>query len=218
MMQILMTRLWRTLALLVSATAAQAATVTVQLSGGGQTLPGTPSAQGVLPVTVLPELTRYTLTVDGLVLTGWQLDSRFGVQLSATGEPGNSQGSGRFFDPAGDDAIDFSFEGLRQDDLLALVYELTYDITGGRGRFAGADGSGFETVRIARDFSFSGQGRLNLTVPEPGAAWLALLGLLVAAAGRRRGPGRRAPQARSQVFVRGPGSGLPPASPSHGMP
>lgn len=162
-----------------SATCVQAGPISVLLDGAGQTLPGVPDSNGLLPVTVLPALTNYTLQIDGQFLTGWQLQSQFGVQLNFDGVPIGSQGSGRYFDPAGTDAVEFVFEGVRDPNDPEVVFLLTYDITGGSGRFAGADGDGFETVRIAPDFSFSGAGFLNLTVPEPGSAGLAALALAV---------------------------------------
>ena len=180
------------------ATCAQAGPVTVLLDGAGQTLPDVPDSNGVLPVTVLPAMTNYTLQIDGQFLTGWQLQSQFGVQLNFDGSPIGSQGSGRYFDPAGTDAVEFVFEGVRDPNDPEVVFLLTYDITGGSGRFAGADGDGFETVRIAPDFSFTGAGRLNLTVPEPGSAALAVLALTAIV-----GLGRRRRVARCRVAAHG---------------
>lgn len=125
----------------------------------------------------------------GTVETDWSLDSTFEVAGLPSGPPGNSQGSGRFYNTLGDSIL-FTFTGLNTDDPTApfdgdFDYTLTYAVTGGSGRFAGAGGQGTEAVQIfPPNFAFQGVGRLNL-VPEPATAVLAGLALL-ALAGRSR--------------------------------
>lgn len=135
----------------------------------------------------------------GTVEMDWALDATFLVAGLPSGPPGNSQGGGRFYNTLGD-SIEVSFTGLNTDDPNASFdgdfdYSLTYAVTGGSGRFAGATGNGTETVQIfVSDFRFQGVGQLNLNpsqVPEPATAALACLALLAMAGAARKGAQRR---------------------------
>jgi len=187
--------------LLGAAWAAQALPVVQGFEGQGQTAPtGHPAPNNGLEVAVLGASYTFTVLDGGVVAseTDWGLKSIFEVDGLALGMPGASRGSGEFVKSGGVDRIAFAFTGefLGFDAGGFINYLLTYDVTGGAGRFAGADGKGSERVSInAGDFSFKGAGRFDL-VPGPNAVPLPPTLALVAVAalalvGTRRRPGGR---------------------------
>lgn len=195
---------------ILSAGEAQAEAVSVDFIGSGFAIPtGNTGPNDGLELAI--ESARYEFFVDSGTGQPWQLSATFTVEGLAIGRPGASRGTGMFFNGLGDEIL-FSFDGtflgiLDEGGALGpqITYQLAYDVTGGAGRYAGADGTGFELVGIfpAAGSYFEGGGTFDLvlpgTVPEPGTAalfGLAAIPLVSVAVRRRRRLATGAPMAR----------------------
>lgn len=175
-------------AALVLAAAANAGPLVQFFSGTGQVAPtGNPAPNDGLEVAVVASTYDFALSNPVSFGNVWGLKSLFNVDGLALGQPGNSRGSGSFFDTNSSDSILFDFTGQLfgfDQNAGEFFYQLTYDVTGGTGRFAGADGTGFENLYInPNGFTFRGAGGLTLTypmtsVPEPSTLALAALAVM----------------------------------------
>lgn len=160
----------------------------LSFGGGGVTsLTGNPGGDHGLELAVHAAPYGFTFP-DGHSEGDWLLDSLFVVDGLASGTPGASRGHGTYTNSLGD-SLELDFEGSPTSGGPGfVVMHLGYHIVGGSGRFAGAVGGGFENVTITLgpgpEFTFSGQGQLE--VPEPDTLPLMLGGLAVLAACARR--------------------------------